>query len=112
MSNLPIRGWPEQVIIKLKDLVSRMITRDEVKGFSFGWTHDPMNIKAALRPDDLVVVYQTERRDHAHDVRECLAIIFSANPKFIDDTHLCGDTTINGPDIFVYIAIWYTKQKR
>lgn len=107
MFDLPIKGWPTDVIPALKDIISQSIKRREVKEFYIGRTSDCNATKSRHGSDEIFPMYETESPDNAIYVEDSLIRTFIEHPKCNNDNNHGGGGASDEYINYVYLACWY-----
>lgn len=107
MSNIPLKGWPSDVIKTIFGWLFNTIDEQEIVAFYIGRTNDITSAKKRYGCDEIFTLYETDNADNAIDVEDALIKIFSTHPKcdndFEDDEDKVSDEYLN----YVYVAVWY-----
>lgn len=107
MFDLPIKGWPTDVIPALLDIISQSIKRREVKEFYIGRTNDCSATKSRHGSDKIFPLYETNSTNHAIDVGNTLIKTFIDHSKCSNDNNHGGGGASDEYINYVYLACWY-----
>lgn len=107
MFDLPIKGWPTDVIPVLLNIISQSIKRREVKEFYIGRTNDCTATKSRHGCDEIFSLYETNSADNAINVEDTLIRTFIGNLKCSNDNNHGGGGASDEYINYVYLACWY-----
>lgn len=107
MFDLPIKGWPTDVIPALEDIISQSIKRREVKEFYIGRTNDCNATELRHGCDAVFPLYETNSANHAIDIENTLIKTFIEHPKCNNANNHGGGGASDEYINYVYLACWY-----
>lgn len=109
MEDLPIKGWPLDVVPLLEDVVSEFIKPWRVDEFYIGRTTSISAAQSRHACDEIFALYETSSADNAIEVEDSLIQTFLNHPKCSNDADHGGGGWSDQYVHYVYLAIWYWR---
>ncbi len=107
MGELPLKGWPYQVLDELESIVRGIANHYNVAEFYIGRTNDIVTTKSRHGCEQIITIYETDSLINAEEVEDTLINEFLNHSKNSNDQEHSGGGTSKGYINFVYVALWY-----
>lgn len=72
MIDLPLTGWPKDVICPLVNIIASFVNQREIRLFYIGRSNNITETKSRHGYDNIVVLYRTDSADNAIAVEDIL----------------------------------------
>ena len=106
MTELPLKGWPNDVIEDLVACAARLITDKSITGFYIGRTNDLNATTRRHSTDNVLALYETDSVNNAIEIENNLIKVFFEHHKCKNENDHAGGGASDAYVNYVYLARW------